>query len=169
MLPYFIQNFDCVMSCAVGYYANNATRTCRSDCESGYFPDLNSTGLQSYCLPCSLECITCKSLIVCSQCSSDYFLTIDGKCSRSCSSSATSEYYPSLTDRTCKRCENPCRTCEGNAYNCTSCLVGFHYFSLSTGLCLLVCPTGFYPNTVVGLSHEINSKCLACDATCLSC
>lgn len=166
MSPYFIQNFNCVLACDVGYYVNNLTRTCSSDCEPGYFFDVVLSGLHNYCLPCPTQCTACLSFLRCTQCNPGFLLTFDGQCQLDCSDT---QYYPSQADQTCKRCQNPCKTCSRGPHNCTACLVGFHYANLSVGVCVLNCPSGYYPKVLVKIGQQSSSECVACLQPCLSC
>lgn len=73
----------------------------------------------------------------------------------------------------CKLCINPCKTCSVSASNCTSCLIGFQFYSSGStviGTCVFDCPIGYYSKVILSSSSsQPNPKCLACSPSCLAC
>lgn len=85
------------------------------------------------------------------------------------------QYYPDQQSKVCKICMNPCKTCSVSAGNCTSCLIGFQYYSralnITMGTCVFDCPTGYYSKVILSSSSssQPNPKCLPCSPSCLAC
>jgi hypothetical protein len=149
---YYLLNYTCYSTCPDGYYVPSVGTSCQlcnpvcltcnaagclscqpSDylyrgscfgaCPAGSFPEISS------CTTCLASCSACSSLLVCSSCSSGYYLAPNSTCNSICPSG----YYPS--NSLCLVCAASCLTC--NISGCLSCSNSSLY--LQGQQCVSVC------------------------------
>ena len=132
--------------------------TCKAQCPPGYSRD----GRDDYiCEKCAIYCDQCKEMDrdFCITCHETFPFMVEnsGVCLERC----IDGYYQS-SDRTCNRCEAPCKDCEGTANTCLSCLEDSDtkFFDKSSNTCISECPFDFTP---------IKNVCEECDSPCLTC
>lgn len=124
------------------------------------------------CRACSVGCIDCLNSTVCRNCSSNFFL-YKGQCILTC---PLGTY---VSSNLCLPCNSSCLTCT-NAYNCSSCSSLFYMLPASINLgisrCLTVCPTGYYPRSILQvtivnttISISLQQQCALCISPCLTC
>ena len=90
---------------------------------------------------CGLTCKTC-SIIGCTSCLTNYFLT---------------------TNYACQSCDPSCSTCAGSSSNqCLTCKTGLFLQNTAPNSCQSTCPVGYYGDTVTG-------ACKLCDISCQTC
>lgn len=165
---FYLYEISCVVSCPsypVMYYAHKESSVCFKTCPTPFFgqPSTQRCQLtcpaQTYpnpttrvCTACPIGCLTCDGL-GCYTCSSGYtFLQLTLTCNKHCNSTHAYFYnsacyttcpngsYLSYDLVTCLACSLPCRTCTGNAGNCTSCIDSYYYNTQ----CVAACPTDYY-------------------------
>ena len=141
---YYPTNDTCLASCPDGWYSNPVLNVC-VQCYQNVPPSTWGT-----CATCSgsayNNCNTCLSL--------DYFYD---PVSHTCVTSCPAGRYANSETKQCESCyqassvtanEQSCYTCKGPLSNeCLSCQNG-HYYYAQGSQCLLICPIGFYPNSL---------------------
>uniref|UniRef100_A0A674NA07 Proprotein convertase subtilisin/kexin type 5b n=1 Tax=Takifugu rubripes TaxID=31033 RepID=A0A674NA07_TAKRU len=130
----------------------NNTRTCVSECPSGFFRDDKKR-----CKKCSSVCETCvgSRSDQCTSCRAGYHLS-EG--TNMCVSSCAESSYLDHDSNTCRRCPENCKRCT-TASICTECKPGL---SLQGNRCQLTCDLGSYYN-----GHR--KTCEACHPACATC
>ena len=102
-IVYYLLSNQCLQICPDGYYGS---------------PILNE------CVPCDDACLTCfgPTNLKCRSCKSfngtDYFLSYG---TTECIQVCLPGQYSNLTVHKCQVCDSNCKTCIGQAANCTSC------------------------------------------------
>uniref|UniRef100_A0A8C3JAN1 Proprotein convertase subtilisin/kexin type 5 n=1 Tax=Calidris pygmaea TaxID=425635 RepID=A0A8C3JAN1_9CHAR len=144
---------DQCMTCKSGYYLNEVTNSCITNCPDGFYLDKNKI----VCRKCSENCKTCVEYQICTECK--HGLSLHGtKCAIRCEEG---KYY---NGRECEPCHRSCATCAGAGVDaCINCTQG--YF-MEDGRCVQSCSSGYY------LDHSTESgykSCKRCDASCLDC
>ncbi|XP_074022904.1 proprotein convertase subtilisin/kexin type 5 isoform X1 [Numenius arquata] len=144
---------DQCMTCKSGYYLNEVTNSCITNCPDGFYLDKNKI----VCRKCSENCKTCVEYQICTECKLG--LSLHGtKCAIRCEEG---KYY---NGRECEPCHRSCATCAGAGVDaCINCTQG--YF-MEDGRCVQSCSSGYY------LDHSTESgykSCKRCDASCLDC
>ncbi|XP_038025774.1 proprotein convertase subtilisin/kexin type 5 isoform X1 [Anas platyrhynchos] len=144
---------DQCMTCKSGYYLNEVTNSCITNCPDGFYLDKNKI----VCRKCSENCKTCVEFQICTECK--HGLSLHGtKCAIRCEDG---KYH---NGRECEPCHRSCATCAGGGVDaCINCTQG--YF-MEDGRCVQSCSTGYY------LDHSTESgykSCKRCDASCLDC
>uniref|UniRef100_H3D124 Proprotein convertase subtilisin/kexin type 5b n=1 Tax=Tetraodon nigroviridis TaxID=99883 RepID=H3D124_TETNG len=130
----------------------NNTRTCVSECPSGFFRDDKKR-----CKKCSSACETCvgSRSDQCTSCRPGYHLS-EG--TNMCVSSCFESYYLDHDSNTCRRCPENCKRCNTSSI-CTECEPGL---SIQGNGCQLTCDLGSYYN-----GHR--KTCEACHPACATC
>ncbi|XP_075595358.1 proprotein convertase subtilisin/kexin type 5 isoform X2 [Balearica regulorum gibbericeps] len=144
---------DQCMTCKSGYYLNEVTNSCITNCPDGFYLDKNKI----VCRKCSENCKTCVEFQICTECK--HGLSLHGtKCAIRCEEG---KYH---NGRECEPCHRSCATCAGAGVDaCINCTQG--YF-MEDGRCVQSCSSGYY------LDHSTESgykSCKRCDASCLDC
>ncbi|XP_068278360.1 proprotein convertase subtilisin/kexin type 5 isoform X1 [Nyctibius grandis] len=144
---------DQCMTCKSGYYLNEVTNSCITNCPDGFYLDKNKI----VCRKCSENCRTCVEFQICTECK--HGLSLHGtKCAIHCEEG---KYH---NGRECEPCHRSCATCAGAGVDaCINCTQG--YF-MEDGRCVQSCSSGYY------LDHSTESgykSCKRCDASCLDC
>ncbi|XP_021397203.2 proprotein convertase subtilisin/kexin type 5 isoform X2 [Lonchura striata] len=144
---------DQCMTCKSGYYLNEVTNSCITNCPDGFYLDKNKI----VCRKCSENCKTCVEFQICTECR--HGLSLHGtRCAIRCEEG---KYH---NGRECEPCHRSCATCAGAGVDaCINCTQG--YF-MEDGRCVLSCSSGYY------LDHSTESgykSCKRCDASCLDC
>ncbi|KAI1239706.1 Proprotein convertase subtilisin/kexin type 5, partial [Lamprotornis superbus] len=137
---------DQCMTCKSGYYLNEVTNSCITNCPDGFYLDKNKI----VCRKCSENCKTCVEFQTCTECR--HGLSLHGtRCAIRCEEG---KYHNG------RECE-PCHRAGVDA--CINCTQG--YF-MEDGRCVQSCSSGYY------LDHSTESgykSCKRCDASCLDC
>ncbi|XP_010011899.1 PREDICTED: proprotein convertase subtilisin/kexin type 5-like, partial [Nestor notabilis] len=144
---------DQCMTCKSGYYLNEVTNSCITNCPDGFYLDKNKI----VCRKCSENCKTCIEYQICTECK--HGLSLHGtKCAIRCEEG---KYH---NGKECEPCHRSCATCAGAGVDaCINCTQG--YF-MEDGRCVQSCSSGYY------LDHSTESgykSCKRCDASCLDC
>ncbi|XP_033928587.1 proprotein convertase subtilisin/kexin type 5 isoform X1 [Melopsittacus undulatus] len=144
---------DQCMTCKSGYYLNEVTNSCITNCPDGFYLDKNKL----VCRKCSENCKTCVEYQICTECK--HGLSLHGtKCAIRCEEG---KYH---NGKECEPCHRSCATCAGGGVDaCINCTQG--YF-MEDGRCVQSCSSGYY------LDHSTESgykSCKRCDASCLDC
>ncbi|NWR75520.1 PCSK5 convertase, partial [Centropus unirufus] len=144
---------DQCMTCKSGYYLNEVTNSCITNCPDGFYLDKNKI----VCRKCSENCKTCVEFQICTECK--HGLSLHGtKCAIRCEEG---KYH---NGRECELCHRSCATCAGAGVDaCINCTQG--YF-MEDGRCVQSCSSGYY------LDHSTENgyrSCKRCDASCLDC
>ncbi|XP_017941456.2 proprotein convertase subtilisin/kexin type 5 isoform X4 [Manacus vitellinus] len=144
---------DQCMTCKSGYYLNEVTNSCITNCPDGFYLDKNKI----VCRKCSENCKTCVEFQICTECR--HGLSLHGtKCAIRCEEG---KYH---NGKECETCHRSCATCAGAGVDaCINCTQG--YF-MEDGRCVQSCSSGYY------LDHSTESgykSCKRCDASCLDC
>ncbi|XP_050768974.1 proprotein convertase subtilisin/kexin type 5 isoform X1 [Gymnogyps californianus] len=144
---------DQCMTCKSGYYLNEVTNSCITNCPDGFYLDKNKI----VCRKCSENCKTCVEFQICTECK--HGLSLHGtKCAIRCEEG---KYH---NGRECEPCHRSCATCAGAGVDaCINCTQS--YF-MEDGRCVQSCGSGYY------LDHSTESgykSCKRCDASCLDC
>ncbi|XP_057288919.1 proprotein convertase subtilisin/kexin type 5 isoform X1 [Pezoporus wallicus] len=144
---------DQCMTCKSGYYLNEVTNSCITNCPDGFYLDKNKI----VCRKCSENCKTCVEYQICTECK--HGLSLHGtKCAIRCEEG---KYH---NGKECEPCHRSCATCAGAGVDaCINCTQG--YF-MEDGRCVQSCSSGYY------LDHSTESgykSCKRCDASCLDC
>jgi hypothetical protein len=201
-------------ACALGYVLSSNNKcnqecleptasilngTCYSPCPSGYYSKVVSALGNSYCLACSVNCLTCNMTSTnCTSCATGQTLSASNTCSSGCTGSCCSAgqfqlavsgtcaatcpagyYADSVT--TCALCNIAgCATCvqKDRGVTCTTCSQSY----LSNGACVLSCPygqltdpTGYCMPYSQGcpsgqfLANPSTGTCQLCVAGCANC
>ena len=122
------------------------------------------------CIDCDSTCSSCSKLATnCTACSDASRGTIDfgssGAIDNRCIDCSSIEgMFKASSSLACATCGPNCKTCYGEADNCTSCDLSLNYYlkrkTATTWECGQ-CPTPGY--------YIVDDKCLACDLNCLTC
>ncbi|TRZ25690.1 hypothetical protein HGM15179_001409 [Zosterops borbonicus] len=144
---------DQCMTCKSGYYLNEVTNSCITNCPDGFYLDKNKV----VCRKCSENCKTCVEFQICTECR--HGLSLHGtRCAIRCEEG---KYH---NGRECEPCHRSCATCAGAGVDaCINCTQG--YF-MEDGRCVQSCSSGYY------LDHSTESgykSCKRCDPSCLDC
>uniref|UniRef100_A0A8C8IUC5 Proprotein convertase subtilisin/kexin type 5 n=1 Tax=Oncorhynchus tshawytscha TaxID=74940 RepID=A0A8C8IUC5_ONCTS len=171
----------------------NNTRTCVSECPSGFFRDDKKR-----CKKCSSLCETCvgSRSDQCSTCRPGFHLN-EG--SNTCVASCVDGFYLDHDSNMCRRCNEICKKCITSNI-CTECKPGMRYVTLlsqskdgayyysvaqSTGMeacikcaesylmeewrCVSTCSVGYYMAEQTLDNGDVNKSCRKCDHSCYSC
>ncbi|XP_033871237.1 proprotein convertase subtilisin/kexin type 5-like isoform X2 [Acipenser ruthenus] len=130
----------------------NHTRTCVSECPSGFFRDDKKR-----CKKCYSLCDTCvgSRSDQCTSCKPGYHLNEE---TYSCVSSCPESFYLDKEANMCRKCSEHCKKCTG-LQTCTECRPGM---SLQGSKCLITCDAGTYYN-----AHR--KECEICHKACAAC
>uniref|UniRef100_A0A3P8W2P8 Proprotein convertase subtilisin/kexin type 5b n=1 Tax=Cynoglossus semilaevis TaxID=244447 RepID=A0A3P8W2P8_CYNSE len=130
----------------------NNTRTCVSECPSGFFRDDRKR-----CKKCSSSCETCvgSRSDQCTTCRTGHHLN-EG--TNSCVASCADSFYLDHDSSICRKCPENCKKCNSSNV-CTECNPGM---SLQGNRCQLTCDPRTYYN-----SHR--RTCEHCHRTCATC
>ncbi|MBN3318924.1 PCSK5 convertase, partial [Atractosteus spatula] len=135
----------------------NNTRTCVSECPSGFFKDDKKR-----CKKCYSLCETCvgSRSDQCSSCKSGYYLNEE---TNSCVSSCPESFYLDngkylMNGKNCRKCSEHCKKCTSSQI-CTECRPGM---SLQGNKCVVSCDLGSYYN-----GHR--KECEPCHRACATC
>ncbi|XP_064813830.1 LOW QUALITY PROTEIN: proprotein convertase subtilisin/kexin type 5b [Oncorhynchus masou masou] len=130
----------------------NNTRTCVSECPSGFFRDDRKR-----CKKCSSLCETCvgSRSDQCSTCRPGFHLN-EG--SNNCVASCVDSFYLDHDSNMCRRCNENCKKCTTSNI-CTECKPGM---SLQGNKCQMTCDPGTYYN-----GHR--RTCELCHRACATC
>ncbi|MED6277809.1 hypothetical protein CHARACLAT_017269 [Characodon lateralis] len=130
----------------------NNTRTCVSECPSGFFRDDRKR-----CKKCSSLCETCVGSRTdqCITCRTGYHL-IEG--SNTCAANCADGFYLDSDSNICRRCQENCKRCTASNI-CTECKPGM---SLQGYKCQMTCNPGTYFN-----GHR--RTCELCHRACATC
>ncbi|XP_062310259.1 proprotein convertase subtilisin/kexin type 5b isoform X2 [Osmerus eperlanus] len=130
----------------------NNTRTCVSDCPTGFFRDDRKR-----CKKCSAQCDTCvgSRSDQCTTCRTGYYLS-EG--SNTCVASCEDSFYFDHDASMCRRCHENCKKCSSSSV-CSECKQGM---SLQNNKCQMTCDPGTYYN-----GHR--RACEACHRACATC
>ncbi|KAJ7413966.1 hypothetical protein WISP_87324 [Willisornis vidua] len=144
---------DQCMTCKSGYYLNEVTNSCITNCPDGFYLDKDKI----VCRKCSENCKTCIEFQICTECR--HGLSLHGnKCAIHCDEG---KYH---NGKECETCHHSCAACAGAGVDaCINCTLG--YF-MEDGRCVQSCSSGYY------LDHSTESgykSCKRCDASCLDC
>ncbi|XP_064032778.1 proprotein convertase subtilisin/kexin type 5 isoform X1 [Pogoniulus pusillus] len=144
---------DQCMTCKSGYYLNEVTNSCITNCPDGFYLDKN----KGVCRKCSENCKTCVEFQICTECK--HGLSLHGtKCAIRCEEG---KYH---NGRECEPCHRSCATCAGAGVDaCINCTQG--YF-MEDGRCVQSCSSGYYLDQSAESAYKI---CKRCDASCLDC
>jgi len=133
------------------------------ECPDGFFwtycPD--SKPCNNICNRCPDNCTLCDST-KCLSCISNHFLTLDGICSRTCSSN---DYIDGLL---CKKCDSSCESCSGPFdIQCLTCTLPMVLYK---GSCISIdyCPNSTYIS-IKNVQGFEQITCIDCDKTCETC
>uniref|UniRef100_A0A8C7CDG4 Proprotein convertase subtilisin/kexin type 5b n=1 Tax=Oncorhynchus kisutch TaxID=8019 RepID=A0A8C7CDG4_ONCKI len=129
----------------------NNTRTCVSECPSGFFRDDRKR-----CKKCSSLCETCvgSRSDQCSTCRPGFHLNEDGQCVIRCQGGRYA------MERQCHLCHHTCQECDdGGPDNCTSC---DKVCVSPDGECVEQCKDGFFVD-------EESQECEPCHRMCQTC
>ena len=156
-------------------------KKCACDiCNDGYY---NRNYLCEKCLD---NCKTCDNNETCKSCYDNYFINKNGTCSEcitsnckiykldGCECEACEEGY-FLNDQQCKKCNDTCKTCEGNENNCTIC--SKNSFMNENNICekcddtCKTCEGNKYNCTICVENSFMNEDniCEKCDDSCKTC
>uniref|UniRef100_A0A8C5MTT0 Proprotein convertase subtilisin/kexin type 5 n=1 Tax=Leptobrachium leishanense TaxID=445787 RepID=A0A8C5MTT0_9ANUR len=146
---------DQCLACKPGYYLNEESNNCISNCPDGFYLNEN----KNVCRKCNENCKRCSSEQICMECR--HGLSLQGsKCVIYCEGG---KYY-SVVKKDCEPCHSLCATCTGpgidNCINCTE-----DNF-LEDGRCVPACSNGYYLDQTRTNVYKI---CKKCDASCLTC
>ncbi|XP_041082767.1 proprotein convertase subtilisin/kexin type 5-like isoform X1 [Polyodon spathula] len=130
----------------------NHTRTCVSECPSGFFRDDKKR-----CKKCYSLCDTCvgSRSDQCTSCKPGYHLNEE---TYSCVSSCPESFYLDKESNMCRKCSEHCKKCTG-LQTCTECRPGM---SLQGSKCSISCDAGTYYN-----AHR--KECEICHKACAAC
>ncbi|KAL0965792.1 hypothetical protein UPYG_G00285770 [Umbra pygmaea] len=130
---------------------NNNTRTCVSECPTGFWGDRHR------CKKCFASCESCTGSRSdqCITCRPSHHLT-EG--TNSCTASCADNYYLDYDVNMCRKCSENCLRCT-SASICTECQAGT---SLLGNYCQKTCAPGSYHN-------EQGSTCEPCHEACATC
>uniref|UniRef100_A0A6Q2XSN0 P/Homo B domain-containing protein n=1 Tax=Esox lucius TaxID=8010 RepID=A0A6Q2XSN0_ESOLU len=130
----------------------NNTRTCVSDCPSGFFRDDRKR-----CKKCSSLCETCvgSRSDQCSTCRAGFHLNED---TNTCVAGCVDGFYLDHDSNMCRRCSENCKKCTASNI-CSECLPGM---SLQGNKCQMTCNPGTYYN-----GHR--RACELCHRACATC
>lgn len=110
----------------------------------------NLNGKGGYCLNCDIDkpgkwgCLTCeKRPGNCTSCSEGSVLSTDENGNGTCLDKCMYSNQVAING-VCKKCEEPCATCEGTTKSCTGCLNDYLLFKKSK--CVQYCPKKYSPN-----------------------
>lgn len=155
----------CFLTCPAPYYGETSTKICQLTCPALTYPSSSTricTACPTGCRTCdAVGCYTCfeeytwlQSTLTCNKhCNSTdfyYYLTV-------CYSSCPAGSYLTYDLVTCLSCSAPCKTCNGAAANCTSCISSYYYL----GECLAACPANHYVDSSL--------QCQACSTNPTKC
>ncbi|CAF2682786.1 unnamed protein product [Rotaria sp. Silwood2] len=124
------------------------------------------------CLPCHLQCGSCRnaSETSCISCKSDLFLIHD---LMTCVESCPEQYYTDRHLRKCIRCKTDCASCDISSDKCTSCSDGY---ALKNTDCIKAsepCESNEYFDFTINQCRWCDSRCLTCSGSqidqCKSC
>ncbi|XP_030622390.1 proprotein convertase subtilisin/kexin type 5b [Chanos chanos] len=141
----------------------NNTRTCVSECPSGFFRDDKKR-----CKKCSALCESCVGSRndQCSSCRPGFYLR-EG--SNTCVPACGDGFYLDLDSRMCKKCSESCKKCTASNI-CTECKPGL---SLQGNKCQMTCESGTYYNGHKRICEQCHTACATCAGTgmeaCISC
>ncbi|XP_077332215.1 extracellular matrix organizing protein FRAS1 [Lithobates pipiens] len=150
--PLALLKGQCISNCGIGYYFDGTVcSACHPSCRSCLGPE------DSHCT----QCIKSEDSL---QAVQEY----RGKPYGTCQSHCKPRFFMDSTG-ICQECHSSCKSCSGrNHLNCTGCHTPnvLHY-----GVCLSVCPEGFYKKDTA--CHACHPSCKECsgssDAECLTC
>lgn len=154
--------YECVgaqicVSCLPGYNLLNSS--CVIDCGVLYYTSNSST-----CLPCSNQCLSCRtSSTTCTSCRGGFYLS-----GTQCVSECPIATFASSSNSLCQPCGPYCTQCV-NSISCQICIEGLW---LLGGSCLFQCPAGYAGSLVLvtsGLYNRMAQMCTACEAPCSTC
>ncbi|KAK1176048.1 proprotein convertase subtilisin/kexin type 5-like [Acipenser oxyrinchus oxyrinchus] len=133
----------------------NHTRTCVSECPSGFFRDDKRR-----CKKCYSLCDTCvgSRSDQCTSCKLGYHLNEE---TYSCVSSCPESFYLDNEVNMCRKCSEHCKKCTG-FQTCTECRPGM---SLQGSKCLITCDAGTYYNAYRKECEICHKACAACAGT----
>jgi proprotein convertase subtilisin/kexin type 5 len=145
--------YNTCTACQTSYSLYNFQ--CISVCPISTISITNNLTLQSVCVNCPSNCLTCSiaNSSMCLTCNSGYYLS-NGACGISC----VLPLYLSWNGL-CSTCQTQCLTCSTYSYNCTSCsaLLNLYLYKFQ---CLGACPSGTYPASNI---------CVVCPTNCSVC
>ena len=144
------------LGCAVGYLLQSGR--CTYICEDGTFA--NYLDDKTQCSACLSQCTQCFiEEDICSACDSGYLLDSEQS---AClfGSTCVPGYYKEAALNLCAKCHYPCKTCDQQPNQCTSCLKG----ALHDSACPLYCPDNMFIDYSV-----TNTACVACVSPCVTC
>ncbi|EWS75787.1 zinc finger lsd1 subclass family protein (macronuclear) [Tetrahymena thermophila SB210] len=138
------------LSCQQKRYFDPTTNQCVLECNSNYYPDINSNS----CKQCNTSCKTCfgPSSQNCKSCIQGTFLQ-NGQCVQTCDNS----YYNNPQSNVCQKCDSACKTCSGSSkLECLSCNPNLFLLKNS---CYTDCPINYY-------TDQQQDECLECHIIC---
>ena len=104
------------------------------------------------CEACPSNCDACSSSLVCSACTSPYFLRDDGECHTSCQ-----DGWFDTGSRVCAQCNGSCATCTAAEYDkCLTCAIGLSKIDSS-----LTTPSACDCSSTSNASKEAKIACLS--------
>ncbi|KAI4878135.1 hypothetical protein NFI96_007718 [Prochilodus magdalenae] len=162
-------NGECLSSCPSNTYRDKTEcrdHMCVAMCPDGYYSDND----KRECVKCYVTCATCHGYhsTNCLTCKADHF-----RLGNSCVEKCPPSFYSNTVNGTCEACDLSCAECSGNSNShCTGCRDG--YFLLEQkGICLHVCPSGYFPNTLEQSCQRCHPSCKTCKSSgmlqCTSC
>ncbi len=135
--------FSC-STCITNYLLLNTT--CVLSCPSSGYILVNSS-----CIACPSNCVSCSSSSSCNACDGAYYLS-QGSCVTACPSTS-----PIIVNSECTACGPECATCAESPSNCLTCTLFYFKYSYT---CVQTCPLSYYSNELTytcesGLSSKI--------------
>ncbi|KAL4474863.1 hypothetical protein ABPG74_001559 [Tetrahymena malaccensis] len=118
--------------CQFGYLYNKNTKKCITECQSGQYYD----SINSLCVGCPDNCISCSSKDVCANCKKGFYIDHNNKCSQ---------------------CSNNCISCQINSEYCFTCKPGYQ---LINNQCVIACDYSCLKCSGSGVS-----QCLSCNSS----
>ncbi|MGH0154134.1 UNVERIFIED_CONTAM: hypothetical protein FKN15_026176, partial [Acipenser sinensis] len=158
----------------------NHTRTCVSECPSGFFRDDKKRCKKCYslCDTCvgsrSDQCTSCKpgyhlneeTYSCVSSCPESFYLDKGNLQGSKCLITCDAGTYYNAHRKECEICHKACAACAGTgAEACTKCAEDYY---MEDWRCVLSCSAGYYLEQSSENGEKL-STCRKCDASCLTC
>ena len=152
----FKEGTSCVQICATGTYGRTSDHLC-VDCIDG---------CASCDGPALTDCFTCRI----ADDTTTYYYKVADKTECVATSCPNGQFISTRISHQCDFCASQCKTCEGEADNCTitqGCADYFYFFN-DTYDCLSQCPNGLYNDDSTGFCESCASGCSICYGSSLT-
>lgn len=149
------------MTCAASWFRIFSNGYCY--CNSNGYIEVNNI----VCSQCHFSCQSCNGLLRnnCLNCSSSSF-RIFNPAINICTCPDIGYFESNIT--VCGKCHSSCNRCNNSSAEtaCKDCVGNRFFFQ---GMCLLVCPSGFYAVNETNKCEICNSRCFTCSGNPTNC